>query len=138
VTLLSSLRPDWPDHPAAVRVGDAELSRSALLAAAGAVADEVAGAARVAVVATPSLHTVVAVVAVVGCLLAGVAVVPVPPDAGVGERAHILADSGAQLWLGACPDDVRVPASAIDLRARSSRSHPEPDGAATAFVLDRR
>jgi len=135
VTLLSSLQPDWPDHPAAVRVGDAELSRSALLAAAGAVADEVAGAARVAVVATPSLHTVVAVV---GCLLAGVAVVPVPPDAGVGERAHILADSGAQLWLGACPDDVRVPASAIDLRARSSRSHPEPDGAATAFVLDRR
>jgi len=65
-------------------------------------------------------------------------VVPVPPVAGVGERAHILADSGAQLWLGACPDDVRVPASAIDLRARSSRSHPEPDGAATAFVLDRR
>ncbi len=132
MTLLSSLQPDWPDHPAAVRVGDAGLSRSALLAAAGAVADEVAGAARVAVVATPSLHTVVAVV---GCLLAGVAVVPVPPDAGVGERAHILADSGAQLWLGACPDDVRVPASAIDLRARSSRSHPEPDGAATAFVL---
>ncbi len=79
-------------------------------------------------VAIPSLHTVVAVV---GCLLAGVAVVPVPPVAGVGERAHILADSGAQLWLGACPDDVRVPASAIDLRARSSRSHPEPDGAAT-------
>ena len=132
MTLLRSLQPEWPDHPAAVRVGDAELSRSALAAAGGAVADEVAGARRVAVLATASLPTVVAVA---GCLLAGAAVVPVPPDSGPAERAHILADSGAQLWFGDRPDDVTLPARIVDLAARSSRTHPEPEPATTAFVL---
>lgn len=33
-------------------------------------------------------------------LLAGVPVVPVPPDAGPLERAHILRDSGAEMLLG--------------------------------------
>ena len=43
MTLLSSLQPDWPDHPAAVRVGDAELSRSALLAHPGVLEAAVVG-----------------------------------------------------------------------------------------------
>lgn len=131
-SLLPSLEVDWPDHPAAVRVGESALSRSDLRAAACGVADEVAGAQRVAVLATPSLATVVAVV---GCLLAGTAVVPVPPDAGPKERAHILADSGAQLWFGERPEDVTIPARTVDLRARSSSSYAEPSSAATAFVL---
>ena len=38
-----------------------------------------------------SLETVVAVV---GCLLAGVPVVPVPPDAGPREREHVLTRLG--------------------------------------------
>jgi len=132
MTLLSSLEPSGPDHPAAVRVGQACLSRSELRGAAGAVADDVAGADRVPVLATPSLQTVVAVV---GCLLAGVAVVPVPPDAGPAERAHILADSGAQLWFGERPEDVSTPAHRVELRAHSSRTYPEPDSATAAFVL---
>ncbi len=94
--------------------------------------DYSSGAHRVAVLATPSLETVVAVV---GCLLAGVAVVPVPSDAGPSERAHLLRDSGAQLWFGERPDDVQTPGLTVDLRARSSHCYPEPDGAATAFIL---
>ncbi|WNI15816.1 AMP-binding protein [Actinacidiphila sp. ITFR-21] len=65
-----------------------------LLGAAGAVARRVAGTKAFAVEATASLETVAAVV---GGLLAGVPVVPVPPDAGPGEREHILRDSGAEL-----------------------------------------
>jgi len=132
MTLLTSLQPSWPDHQAAVRVGGAALSRERLRSAAGAVAAQVAGAHRVAVLATPSLETVVAVV---GCLLAGVAVVPVPSDTGPSERAHLLRDSGAQRWFGERPDDVQTPGLTVDLRARSSHSYPEPDGAATAFIL---
>ena len=58
------------------------------------------GAARVAIHATPTWTTVLGVTAAV---LAGVTVVPVPADAGPGERAHILRDSGATHWLGASP-----------------------------------
>lgn len=50
------------------------------------------GAGPIAVEATPSMETVVAVL---GCLRAGVPAVPVPPDAGPREREHILRDSGA-------------------------------------------
>lgn len=48
----------------------------------------------VAVEATPTLETVVAVI---GALAAGVTVVPVPPDAGAVERRHILRDSNAEV-----------------------------------------
>jgi fatty acid CoA ligase FadD36 len=65
-----------------------------LLGAAGAVARRVAGARAFAVEATASLETVAAVV---GGLLAGVPVVPIAPDAGPDERAHILRDSGADV-----------------------------------------
>jgi fatty acid CoA ligase FadD36 len=63
-----------------------------LAGAASAVGSRIAGRSVVAVEAGPSLETVVAVV---GALLAGVPVVPVPPDAGPLEREHILRDSGA-------------------------------------------
>jgi hypothetical protein len=36
------------------------------------------------------------VLAITGCLIAGVPVVPVPADVGAAERRHILTDSGAQ------------------------------------------
>jgi len=80
-----------------VRIGDESLSYAALLASAAKVADELVAASvrRIAVDATASLNTVVTVV---GALLAGVAVVPIPADAGPGERAHILRDSGATVW----------------------------------------
>jgi fatty acid CoA ligase FadD36 len=141
----------------AVRVGGAALRREELWAAAAAVADEVRGARAVAVHGSASLDTVVGIV---GCLLAGVAVVPVPADAGPRERAHILADSKAELWLGeapaatgpAIPADRRtpdeggghrpdrhagpgIPVVPIDPARRSASSHPEPDPAATAMIM---
>ncbi|UWP87543.1 AMP-binding protein [Dactylosporangium fulvum] len=112
------------DVPAAVAVAGRALSAEALLAAATAVADDVHGAATVAVDATPTLETVVAVT---GALLSGAAVVPVPADAGPAERDHILRDSGAVLVLGR---DVPV-----DVRRRSATAYAPPAGDDTALVM---
>ena len=128
--LLTALHAD-ADQPCSVRVGTRSLSRHELLGAASAVAAEVVGAPAVAVHADATLETVVAVV---GCLLAGVTVVPVPADAGPVERAHVLADSGVQQWWGPRPDDVQLDLRTVDLSARGD-APPEPDPAATAFVL---
>ncbi|TYK47875.1 acyl-CoA synthetase [Actinomadura decatromicini] len=81
-----------------VRVAGRELPRDELFDRASAVAAEIRGADAVAVHATASPETVVAVV---GGVLAGVPVVPVPPDSGPAERAHILGDSAASLLLAA-------------------------------------
>jgi fatty acid CoA ligase FadD36 len=100
----------------ALTVAGRSLDRSALYAAAGAVADEVHGASVVAIDATATLETVVAVL---GCLLAGVTALPVPPDSGPRERSHILTDSGAVL----CPP--------VEVDARSSTTWTQPtDGPA--------
>ncbi|NLT54917.1 MAG: AMP-binding protein [Actinomycetales bacterium] len=111
------------------RTGAAEL-----LTAASAVADRIAGAATVAVHATPTPETVAAVL---GCLLAGAAAVPVPPDAGPVERAHVLRDSAATLLLdpGGGVALPGVPVVPVDLRARSSTSWPEQPAAGTALVV---
>jgi fatty acid CoA ligase FadD36 len=99
VDLIASLtRPlaGRDDRPA-VTVAGRHLTRAQLAAAAGAVAARVEGRPAVAVHADATLETVVAVV---GGLLAGVPVVPLPPDAGPMERDHILSDSGAAEVLG--------------------------------------
>jgi fatty acid CoA ligase FadD36 len=126
------LRPELlPPELPTVTVADRTLSGADLLAAAGAVADRLHGAEVVAVDATATLSTVVAVV---GCLLAGVAAVPVAPDSGPRERQHILGDSGAQLWLGDPRADVALDAVAVDVRARSATTWREPaDG--TALIM---
>jgi fatty acid CoA ligase FadD36 len=80
------------DRADAIQIGENRLSAERLIATAAAVADEVRGAPVVAVDATPSLETVVAMI---GALQAGAAVVPIPPDSGPAERDHILRDSGA-------------------------------------------
>lgn len=134
--LLSSLNPlavaRGGDVPDAVRIDGHSLSREDLVGAAGALARRITGARRVAVLAEPTAATVVAVV---GCLFAGVTVVPVPPDCGAAERAHILTDSGAQAWLGAAPADATLPVVPVRVHARDWHTHPEPDPAAIAFVL---
>ncbi|VFA92440.1 Long-chain-fatty-acid--CoA ligase [Nocardia farcinica] len=134
--LLSSLNPAavaaGADIPDAVTIDGVTLSRSDLLGAATSVAERVARAERVAVLARPTVRTVLAVV---GSLLAGVTVVPVPPDSGAAELAHILADSGAQAWLGDAPDDTDLPVIPVRVHARSWHTYPEPDPAAPAFVL---
>ncbi|UQB74309.1 acyl-CoA synthetase [Rhodococcus ruber] len=135
-SLLRSLNPlavaRGDDLPDAVHIDGHTLSRSDILGAAGALARRIGGAERLAVLAAPTATTVVAVV---GCLLAGVTVVPVPPDSGPAEREHILRDSGAQAWLGDAPDEPGLPVVPVRLHARDWHSHPEPDPSRTAFVL---
>ena len=135
--LLASLNPaavtGGADIPDAVRVDEAVLSRSELLGAATSVAERVAGARRVAVLATPTVETVLAVT---GCLIAGVPVVPVPADVGAAERRHILTDSGAQAWLGPKPTETgglqHVP---VRLHARSWHRYAEPAAESTALII---
>lgn len=99
-----------------ISIGDMTLRRSELMLAAAEIAMRVRGASAVAVHATPTMSTVVSTV---GCLIAGVPVVPVPPDAGISERQHILNDSGAALWLGASIDDLAIESIPVDPYARS-------------------
>jgi fatty acid CoA ligase FadD36 len=135
VALLDRLTdPSAPDRPDAVVVAGRALSTGRLLGAAGALAATIAGAPVVAVDASPTLETVVAVLA---GLYAGVAMVPVAPDAGPLERDHVLRDSGAALLLttgevsGAATGLEKVP---VDVTATSAsgvtRRWPGPDGAA--------
>ena len=135
--LLTSLNPAavaaGADIGDAVRIGGITLSRSDLVGASTSVAERVGGARRVAVLATPTPATALAVT---GCLIAGVPFVPVPDDVGVAERAHIINDSGAQAWLGEPPaDSAGLPHVPVRLHARSWHRYPEPDPRSTAMVI---
>ncbi len=135
--LLASLNPAavaaGADVGDAVRIGGAVLSRSDLVGAATSVAERVGGARRIAILATPSAATVLAVT---GCLIAGVPFVPVPADVGVAERAHMLTDSGAQAWLGELPDEAGgLPHVPVRLHARSWHRYAEPSPESTAMVM---
>jgi fatty acid CoA ligase FadD36 len=135
--LLSSLNPaavaGGADIEDAVRIDGAVLSRSDLVGAATSVAERVAGAHRVAVLANPTATTVLAVT---GALIAGVPVVPVPADVGAAERRHILTDSGAQAWLGEKPEDTGgLPHIPVRLHARSWHRYAEPPPESTALIL---
>ncbi|MFC0532727.1 AMP-binding protein [Phytohabitans kaempferiae] len=117
--LLPSLTGAFGDRAEAVRIGDRHASWADLAGAAGALAARIAGAPAVAVTATASLETVVTVL---GGLAAGVPVVPVPPDSGPMERAHILGDAGA------------LPLDSVDLDARAPLP-PAPPADATGLIL---
>ncbi|MFB6841442.1 acyl-CoA synthetase [Streptomyces sp. NPDC056361] len=80
----------------ALRFGATTLTYGELAGAAGALAARITGAGRVAVWATPSAHTAVAVV---GALLAGVPAVPLNPRTGERELAHVLGDSAPSAVL---------------------------------------
>ncbi len=138
--LLASLNPAAvaadADLEDAVRIAGTSLSRSDLVGAATSVAERVGAASRVAVLARPTPTTVLAVA---GCLIAGVPVVPVPADVGAAERRHILTDSGAQAWLGEKPADSDglegLPHIPVRLHARSWHRYPEPPPEATALII---
>lgn len=137
MVLLASLNPAavaaGADIGDAVRIDGVTLSRSDLVGAATSVAERVGGAHRVAVLATPTAATVLAVT---GCLIAGVPFVPVPADVGAAEQAHILTDSGAQAWLGEAPADLAgLPHVPVRLHARSWHRYPEPSPQSTAMVI---
>ncbi|MFB7231036.1 acyl-CoA synthetase [Streptomyces fimicarius] len=118
-----------PTGPAAsreaVRFGDLSLTYGRLAGAAAALAARVADAGRVAVWATPTPETVIAVVA---ALRAGVPAVPLNPRTGERELAHILADSAPTAVL-AGPDDVLPPAleklRRVTVDAREAVEGPE-------------
>lgn len=135
--LLASLNPAivaaGADIGDAVRIDGVILSRSDLVGAATSVAERVGGAHRIAILATPTAATVLAVT---GCLIAGVPFVPVPADVGVAERTHMLTDSGAQAWLGEAPADLGgLPHVPVRLHARSWHRYPEPAPQSTAMVM---
>ncbi|MEB3021075.1 acyl-CoA synthetase [[Mycobacterium] crassicus] len=124
--LLPSLVSAADDIADAVRIDNTLLSRGELIAASAGVSDDLGGARRVAVLASPTASTVLAVT---GCLLAGVPIVPVPADVGVAERAHILRDSGAQAWLGDRPDDLAgLPHIPVRRGTGASQRPAEPSG----------
>lgn len=137
--LLASLDPSVltaTDVADAVRIDGTVLSRSDLAGAATSVAERVGGAGRVAILAAPTAATVLAVT---GCLIAGVPFVPVPADVGAAERRHMLTDSGAQAWLGAAPPQDSAPEGLphipVRLHARSWHRYPEPSPDATAMII---
>lgn len=129
--LLRALDGRFGDHRDAVRVAGEAVSWDALVQQARAAGARVVGLPAVAVEATPTLDTVVAVVA---GLLAGTPVVPVPSDAGPIERDHLLRDSGAAAVLG--PDDwsgVDLPRVPLPRGPGLPLAEPPPD--ATALVV---
>lgn len=112
----------------AVRFGEHSLTYAQLTAAADALAARIAGAGRVAVWATPTPETVVAVVA---ALRAGVPAVPLNPKTGQRELAHIVADSAPSTVL-APAGDVLPPALAALPRVAVDTAAVGPAGAAFA------
>jgi fatty acid CoA ligase FadD36 len=137
--LLTSLDPSvvagGRDLEDAVRfdLDQVTLSRSDVVGAANSVAERVRGAGRIAVLATPTAPTALAIA---GCLIAGVPVVPVPADVGQAERRHILTDSGAQAWLGPVPDEPEgLPHIPVRMGARSWHQQPEPSPRDTALII---
>ena len=115
--MLTALRAGNAD----VCLTDGSLRGDDLAGAVGAVAARVAGAHRVAVIATPSLATVVAIA---GALEAGVSVVTINPKAGKMEREYVLSDSAPDLIL----DD-------IDLSARQSLPPERPVNDEPALII---
>ena len=132
--LLSALDGGFGDAADAVTVDGVALSRERLRAASGAVAARIAGAPALAVLARPTVETVVATVA---GLLAGVPVVPVPPDAGPKEREHILRDSGAPILAVAARDaDAEAyGARLLTVDPGERGTAPTEPAGGTAFVL---
>lgn len=110
---MTPLFPALTDAPAdgsadrpALRFGERSLTYAQLAAAAGALTGRIGEATRVAVWATPTMETAVAVVA---ALLAGVPAVPLNPKSGEKELGHILSDSAPELVLTAPDDQLPAP-----------------------------
>ncbi|GHB34415.1 acyl-CoA synthetase [Streptomyces viridiviolaceus] len=110
---MSSLFPALTGTPAdrpALRFGERSLTYAELAAAAGATAGAIRDARRVAVWATPTMETAVAVVA---ALLAGVAAVPLNPKSGEKELRHILSDSAPSLVLAPPGGELPAPLAGL-------------------------
>ncbi|MGW5748742.1 acyl-CoA synthetase [Amycolatopsis sp. NPDC003861] len=120
----------------ALRFGDHALTYDDLAAVAGGLARDLPDG-RVAVWATPTLHTSVAVVA---ALLAGVPAVPLNPKIGERELAHILADSEPALVLAEpgveLPSGLAaLPRQDIPLTGGTTPIADEPDAESPALIV---
>lgn len=129
--LLPALAGAHGDGPGAVSVAGETVSWAELAGRADATGARLAGMSAVAVDATATLDTVIAVVA---GLRAGVPVVPVPPDAGPAERQHILRDSGAAAVLGATAW-ADNPLPVIPLATTNGPALAEPAATAPALII---
>jgi fatty acid CoA ligase FadD36 len=126
--LLPALSGDVGDHAAALSVDGDAVSWAQLTRRAAAVARRLEGMTAVALRATPTLDTVVGVVA---GLMAGVPVVPMPADAGPMEREHMLRDSGAAATIGdPLWPEVTLPQVSVDGESDWAGSEPAIDAAA--------
>ncbi len=132
-SLLSALAGEHADRHDAITIDGTSCSWQDLATRASIIGSRIAGAHAVAVSATPTLDTIIAVAA---GLAAGVPVVPVPADAGATERSHILRDSGASAVLGDPPwDDVTLPLISLDHDAGDRFTLAEPSLDAAALVM---
>jgi malonyl-CoA/methylmalonyl-CoA synthetase len=124
---------DPPDR-VALRFPDRELTYSELASAAAALAVQLAGRTRVALHATPTIHTAVGIVA---ALLAGVTAVPLNPKLGERELAHVLSDSAPELVLAApgAPAPGDLPRVDVDLDATGTVPGDEPPPTAPGLVV---
>jgi fatty acid CoA ligase FadD36 len=133
MSLLPALDGAFGDRAGAVQVDGAASTWETLAARAGSAAAEIAGAPAIAVAASATLDTIVAIVA---GLIAGVPVVPVPIDSGPAERAHLLRDSAAVAVLGPHTwEDVTMPTVALPTTASTSRRPPEPHADSVAMIM---
>ncbi|WP_417281563.1 acyl-CoA synthetase [Actinomadura gamaensis] len=131
--MLGGPRRDQLGQPA-ITVAGRTLSRPGLYAWSVAVAEEIRDARAVAVHATASLETIVAVVA---GLSAGIPVVPLPPDSGPDERAHILRDSGATHLLGTSDTVIEGPDVPPLVAVDRLRPPGNPEGLSSAAAPGR-
>lgn len=121
----------------ALRFGDRVLTHAELGSCAGALAGQLSGLPRVAIWATPTIETCVAVVA---ALLAGVPAVPLNPKVGERELAHIVADSAPAQVLAApgasLPTGLdSVPRRDVTLDGGTFEPFVGPDDEAPALIV---
>lgn len=121
----------------ALRFGDRTLTHAELASCAGALARQLTGLPRVAIWATPTIETCVAVVA---ALLAGVPAVPLNPKVGERELAHIVADSAPANVLAApgvqLPEGLdSVPRRDVTLDGATTELPAEPGPEAPALIV---
>jgi malonyl-CoA/methylmalonyl-CoA synthetase len=126
-----------PTDREALRAAGRSLSYRGLHDAASALAARMSGEARVAVWATPTLETCVAVV---GVLLSGAAAVPINPKIGARELEHVVGDSTPSAIVAdpgvELPDALRaIPRVEVDLAAPGRPLASEPADDAPAFVF---
>jgi malonyl-CoA/methylmalonyl-CoA synthetase len=123
----------------ALRFGADALTYRELSQLAAQLADDLLGRTRVAVWATNTMDTCVAVV---GALVAGVPVVPVNPKVGERELTHIVTDSAPDLLLAAEDADLPSGLKALPRQAVPTQPdtvdrapRPEPSPETPAFIV---